>query len=389
MGKKNRTVLLTPVIETGTVELSSSDAPGGLVFRKKILPLGTITYPDPDAPTGSRKVTFDRAYHRTVIDAFKAHAIEAPTVQLADENNAHNMDLKRTAGTVEDVTTEQPGDVDGPGLYATIRARNEEHAALLHEMPRLGVSAQIKENIRRVDGQRFRAALRHVLVTADPRVVGLGPWRAVSLSSTEDDGPVIDLSDAEYEEMEPVAKIDTNDGTLSLSDDDIEAALEEAANALGDPDEDEDGDEGAGLTDDHAQGSTSLSTVDRGAYLNLAERLEARDIEVEGVKARLAAADWKAERLELSNAGVPKPLLDEAEKVLKHPGETVVSLSDEDGRGFGVDARRVIRSMLDVAKGAIDLSDVIPGSDHEPDLNLSNSDADEAFLNRWAAQAGF
>jgi hypothetical protein len=43
---------------------------------------------------------------------------------------------------------ERPDDVDGPGLYATLRARNAEHAKLLHEMPRLGVSAQVIENPR-------------------------------------------------------------------------------------------------------------------------------------------------------------------------------------------------------------------------------------------------
>lgn len=366
--RDKRTVLLTPLTATETTVDLSAD-PGGLTFRKKILPVGTISYPDPGAPGGQRKLSFDRSYHDELIRNFKAGAIECPTVQLADERNSHNMDLTRTAGEVTDLSPERPGDQDGPGLYATIRARNEDHARLLHEMPRLGVSAQIKERFGRVDGQKFRAALRHILVTADPRVVGLGPWRAVSLSTSDDDGPVIDLSSGDYEEMEMGNQgIPTDDGVLSLSDDEIEAALEEAADALEvldyAPDHDDDG--------GYADGGVQLSEVS-GTLRSFASGLEERDVTIRGMQARLADSDWRAERLELSNAGVPKPLLDEAEKVLRYPGESVVSLADEDGREFTHDARTTIRRMLELARGTIDLSDV-PGSAGDPTVDLAAGD---------------
>jgi hypothetical protein len=372
--RARRPVILTPVMESATVDLADEGGPS-LFFRKKILPEGTISYPDPTSPGGRRKVTFDRDYHKTLISAFRDKAVECPTVQLADERNAHNMDLLRTSGAVHDLDLARPDDTDGPGLYAVIKARNEEHARLLRELPGLGVSAQIKENVERVDGKKYPAALRHVLVTADPRVVGMGPWRPVSLSST-DDGPVIDLSDSDYEEMTMAkAKGDTfqtNDGEIDLSDKDIEAALEAAA-ASGDLDlSDDDGDDDA-----------------RPLVLDLASRLEAAGGTITGIQAKLSAADWKAERLDLSNAGVPKVLLDEAEKVLKYPGENVLSLSDEDGREVAVDARSVIRKMLEAAKGTIDLSEEIPGSGREPELTLSNPESDQAFADAWRARSGF
>jgi hypothetical protein len=374
MGKRKRTVLLTPVIESRTLELAEPDAPGGLLFRKRILPLKAINYPEKD---GRRRVVFDREFHRHIIDAFQQKAVELPTLQLAGPNNEHNMDPARTAGEVVELSEERPDDVDGPGLYATLRARNAEHATLLHEMPRLGVSAQVIENREGVDGRKFRAALRHVLVTADPRVVGLGPWRSVSLSS-DDDGPVIDLSDAEYEEMDPMPDIPTADGILSLSDDEIAEALEAAAGELegDDPDDDD---------------TTSLSApTGRGGelVLDLAARLEASETTTTGLMARLAASDWKGERLELSNAGVPKRDLDVAERVLAYPGESVVSLSNEDGRQFGEDARKVIRELLELRKGTIDLS--APGGSAEPEpLELSNADGDDAFLDAWEKRSGF
>lgn len=373
--KKPRAVLLTPVVTTSTVDLADTGETSGLLFRKKILPEGTISYPDPDSPAGRRKVTFDRAYHTTLINAFRDKAVECPTVQLADERNGHNMDLLRTAGAVQDLDLARPDDVDGPGLYAVIKARNEEHARLLREMPGLGVSAQIKERVERVDGKKFPAALRHVLVTADPRVVGMGPWRPVSLSA--DDGPVIDLSDDQYDE-----EMGSHMGELQLSDDEIEAALAAAAD-LGDPEADDEHNE----KDEHdVDLSDSRSTV-----LDLAARLEDSTVTLTGVQAKLAAADWKGERLSLSNAGVPKVLLDAAEKVLKFPGENVLSLSDEDGRQHGVDARSVIREMLEAARGIVDLSDKMPGSSAEPPIDLSEADQanEKAFLDSWASRSGF
>jgi hypothetical protein len=372
MGKGKRSdVLLTPVVDTAaTLDLAAD--PAGLTFRKKILPLGTIEYPDPESPGGTRRVTFDRAYHDTLIDAYGKRAVECPTVQLAGPNNQHNMDLGLTAGEVTGLSRERPGDADGPGLYADIRARNEKHARLLHEMPRLGVSAQIKEKFGRVDGSKFRAALRHILVTADPRVVGLGPWRAVSLSTNDGDGPVIDLSDGDYEEIH-MPDVPTGDGVLSLSDDELEAALAEAAAEMDDLEPDDTGGDTVSVSGGGGSGGTATQLSDvTGTLRSFAAGLGERDVTIRGMQAQLAGSNWKAERLELSNAGVPKYLLDEAEKVLKYPGESVVSLADEDGREFTADARGTIRRMLELCRGVIDLAE--PAGSGAGDLDLSDED---------------
>lgn len=394
--RRSRATLLTPFLESATVDLA--DAADPLLFRKKILPEGTIAYPDPDSPSGRRRVTFDRRYHERLVRAFNDQAVECPTVQLADAGNRHNMDLRLTAGAVQRIEYGGPDEADGPGLYAVIRARNEEHAQLLREIPQLGVSAQIKERVERVDGKKYPAALRHVLVTADPRVVGMGPWRPVSLATDDLDGPVIDLSDIEYEETgmpkrksgNASGSVRTDDGVLELSDDEIEAALEDAAANLGDAADDDDFEDDDETGDEDDLGvEFSAGRRDGSRVLDFAERLEQQDVELAGVRARLAAADWKGERLELSNAGVPKSMLDLAEKVLKYPGENVLSLSDEDGQEKAVDARRVIRKLLEQARGMVDLSDDVPGSGSEPPLSLSDGGDDADFQAAWAAQAGF
>jgi hypothetical protein len=77
-----------------------------------------------------------------------------------------------------------------------------------------------------------------------------------------------------------------------------------------------------------------------------------------------------------------------AEKVLAYPGETVVSLSNEDGRQFGEDARKVIRDLLELRKGTIDLSSPRGSAEPEP-LELSNADGDDAFLDAWEKHSGF
>lgn len=193
---------------------------------------------------------------------------------------------------------------------------------------------------------------------------------------------MIDLSDAEYEEMDPMPDIPTADGILSLSDDEIAEALEAAAGELGEGDD----------PDDETNETSLSATTGRGRggelVLDLAARLEASETTTTGLMARLAASDWKAERLSLSNAGVPKADLDTAEKVLAYPGETVVSLSNEDGRQFGEDARKVIRDLLELRKGTIDLSSPRGSAEPEP-LELSNADGDDAFLDAWEKRSGF
>lgn len=382
---KNRTVI-APILESAVVELSSND---GLTFRKKILPLATIDYPMDDGST--RKVTFDRAYHADVIDSFRRGAYDSPTLQLATESNAHNMLPERTAGTIIDVSPELPTDEDGPGLYATIKALTPEHAKLLRENTALGASAQIREGYKRVDGQRFKRALRHVLATIDPRVTRLGQFRAVSLSSDDGD-QVIDLSSADYEETDMGDTTATADaGTLDLTDEEIEEALAEAAGAMGGDDPDDTGDESGDTTD--AGDATSeerdlSSTPDNTRLVSLAARVDNYGAETRTILAKLARAEWENERRRYSQAGVPKAFLDLASPVLASADDTTISLSNDDGDLDDVDAKAVIRAMLDAAKGIIDLSNP-DGLGLDPgDTGDSHRDETQAYLDSWSARSG-
>lgn len=174
MGSKLRTVL-APELTSPVVELADPDGGGLPLFRKRILPLGPIEYPLSDGTT--RTVRFDRAYHQRLIDSFRAGAYDQVPLQLADAENRHNMLLERQAGVVVDVGQEQPG--EDPGLYATVRPLGKKGVKLLRRNPDIGVSAQIKENLQTVHGDRYPAAIRHILATLDPRVRKLGDRKSV------------------------------------------------------------------------------------------------------------------------------------------------------------------------------------------------------------------
>lgn len=342
----------------------ANPAGGRPIFRKKILPLSTIRHPD----TGER-VTFDRAYHQSLIDSFAAGAVEQTPLQLADDRNRHNMNPELTRAHVVSLSHATPADKDGPGLYADFVPHSGKAAKLLRRNPGLGVSCSILENRERVDGQRFPRVLRHVLATLDPRVVGLGQWRAVSLSQDED-GQVLNLTEAKYREIS-VAKGDAGkSGALELSEAEAEAAVLAAVAELGDDEIEPAEKEPKGAEVDQARKSkkdkgraagkkgkgTQLSNPDDGRVLNLAVELDEARAETAGIRGELAASKWATERGKLSLAGVPKVFLDLAERVLSSPDPAVLSLSNSDGVDDDVDAADVIRKMLQAARGIIDLS---------------------------------
>lgn len=372
---KNRT-FLTPALDCGFVDLADD----GLTFRKKILPLTTINYPT--AGGNRRKIAFDRAYHDELIQSFKDGAYDHPTLQLATADNAHNLLPERTAGEITELSAEQPTDVDGPGLYATVRALSPEHAKLLRENTCLGASAQIKEGLEKVDGRKFGRAVRHILATLDPRVTSMGAFRAVSLSDDEL-GKVIDLSNAEYEEIK-MAKAGKGkpvkaDPTVDLSDEDIEAVLAEAAEALDAEDETD-------LADDEPFVSRPNGRrTDDPAFVSLSERVDDLAETARQAHVDLAESRWDGDKAAWSHAGVPKAFLDLAEPLLSKAGRGTVDLADSDGDAE-VDAKGIVRGMLDLAKGLIDLSAPL-GFGDDPEVQ-STSDQEAALAADWAARSG-
>lgn len=373
-----RQTFITPVQHGRTVALSNGD--NGLpVFRKRVLPLGRIKHPD----TGEW-VTFDHAYHQSLIDAFNAGAAEQMPLQLANDRNQHNMSPELTRAIALRLSHQQAGDSDGPGLYADFQPTSRKAAKLLQQNPGLGVSCQIVEGRERVDGKRFPRVLRHVLATLDPRVVGLGRWRPVSLS---DDvvGDLVDLTGAKIKEI-PVAKSGSKSGALELSEEEAEAivdsVLQEAEAALN----------LSNLAPGNAERMAQLRAMagkgkkkgkkakggkkgkpiglsnDDGTGLNLAVELDATQQELAAVQADLAKSRWEREKA-TTFRGVPKALLDLAEPVLASASPAVLSLSNSDGDPEEVDAAEVIRDILSVVP-RLDLSEaegtsVEPGADAE------------------------
>jgi hypothetical protein len=396
VGSKLRTVL-APELTSPVVELADPDGGSLPLFRKRILPLGPIEYPLPDGTT--RTVRFDRAYHQRLIDSFHAGAYDQVPLQLADAENRHNMLLERQAGVVVDVGQEQPG--EDPGLYATVRPLGKKGAKLLRRNPDIGVSAQIKENLQTVHGDRYPAAIRHILATLDPRVRKLGPWQAISLSDDDDTGKVIDLTGAtdhrkKAHRMATKSKgkakkgkggMDLSDprpyeGELDLSDD---AALEAALTAAAD-DLDTGGPYSTGFELANQDGGG-----DAAGTLSLAAEVEAQRDELRVVQGNLARAEWERQRADYSVAGVPKHMLDLAAPLLGSVGETALELSDADG-DVDVDPRAIVKGLLDAARGYVDLADAAGigafPADRDDDPDDPNSPSNQALLGAWSNTSG-
>lgn len=160
---------------------------GGRRWTKRLLPLGSIVYE-------GRQIDFSKPYLDRLAQSFSARAYDQVPLQLAGADNKHTNDVERYAGQVEGMRVDLNGE-DGPGLYIDLNA-TERGARVLQDNPNCGVSARIVEDYGRADGKFFPAAIQHVLATLDPRVPGLGGWRAVEAAN---DGYVtIDLSAAEF-----------------------------------------------------------------------------------------------------------------------------------------------------------------------------------------------
>ena len=206
------TVLLAPTTRAKGTKV------GGRTYRKQILKRGSLNYRQPDGTT--RRLDFDDDLFTDLTRAFHERAYDSVKTFAAGADNAHTVDVDRMRGTVVDLV---PSD-DGSGLDAVVTLP-EDGARLVDEHPDLGVSARIVEGLTRGDGKAWPRALHHVLLTTDPRVTGLSPWKSVDLSN-DDAGPVIDLSAATLTQEGPAM--------ADLSDKDIESIVSGLAARLGD-----------------------------------------------------------------------------------------------------------------------------------------------------------
>ena len=356
---------------------------GPNIFRKQILRTGEIPYK-------GKRLKFDRAYLEQAVASFNAGAFDQVPFVLADEENRHTSDPERFRGEVKAL------EMNGDGIDAIVEL-TPDGAEIVRKNPRLGVSARLVPDRER-DGQVFPVAIEHVCGTLNPRVTGLRPWESDSVRSLSQSSSqtVIDLSHATY--------MSDKNTSATITDEQLDELKgltpEERAAKLGEfnaPAEPEDkgkkfslkgllGIKSDDISDEDladaikAGGTTEEEPEPVGASLSDDDRKRIDLAEERSRKAdeRAAAAEWKAERKDLSDAGVPPAMLDLAEPILKTGQSVVIDLSDDSK----ADASDVIRKLLDEAKGTVDLS-AAKGSSEEEDERTEAKDL--ASNEKWEA----
>lgn len=372
------TSFLTPFEFSGTETISRR------LFRKKVLPVGSIEY-------NGRKIDFTEDYLNTMVQSFNDGAFDNIPLQFADADNRHTNDPERYRGDVVGMSLETDG------LYVTVAA-TPKGAEILEENSKLGISARIINDYERADGKRFSAAMQHVLATHDPRIPGLGSWESVDSFSNSDESDIIDLTGSEFakpvkktKKGKDVSKKDEN----ALSDAEL-ARLRDFLAELDEPD-DESGevndevDADNELTDAELEAliasldadvTDESETVDpepelEGASLSndSNEALELANqtaIELSKVREELAESKWANQRDVLMRATcLPPAVLDMAAPLLK--GTKVVELSN----GDKLDASKIMADVLnEIGKFVklLDLSNEL-GSTFEPTPNTSEEAA--------------
>lgn len=266
-------------------------------YQKQVLPLTQITY-------GGKKKAFDLAYCQKVKQAFDGGAFPYIPVKLAGKDNAHTNDVLRTGGRLVSLSVSE-----SDGLVAELELNDDGIKAVESSDGYVPVSSKIFEQLDREDGDHahFDAALAHILITDDPYVRGMTPWKdldAVALSENRGGSitEIIDLSAEHFGDQEESMTDTKQKVTLELTaaqrDRLIELAnSEDELKGLGltpeqfeDPDDEDEGDE---PEDPDAEKTTEEPDAGKGVSLS---RQATASIEL----ARAEAAEAKAETLQLS-----------------------------------------------------------------------------------------
>lgn len=360
-------VFLTPTDNGAAVELSRT------LFRKKILPVGTINYK-------GRKITFDKAYLTDLATAYRDNAYDQVPFMLADASNAHTMDPERFRGECKGV------EVAEDGFYGTFEL-SADAAKMVKDNPKLGVSARIVEGYDRADGKSYPRAMQHVLGTLDPRLPGLGAWTEVALSGYDSSETVLDLTAAEFEGDAPVAKTDDGDLIDGLTPAEYEALL--AALDL-DDDETEETEE---VTEDTTAATETVEETPALAGASLANEtktaIDLANEQIAELKLSRAKDKFDADKREYVRKGVPPALVELARPVLEAPDGFVLDFSNGVDGTEKVDAGHIVRQLLDSAVGYLDLA-----KERGHNVDFANEETDGAddedaeALALWAKLSG-
>lgn len=319
------TVTLTPLVENSAVELSS----GSGKWRKQILPAGKFNY--------KGQVLDFAEIGKVAKQSFDDKALDQVAFQLADAGNNHNFDPEKYRGELESV------EVTNEGTFGVFDfSKYPDIQDMLKKNPKFGVSARIERDVERGDGKKFSYAFSHVLGTLNPRVTGMKPWEAVSLSNVDENEEVIDLVASEEE------KSVTDTKTVMLSADEVaefrnfvaEQKKIEAALKLSNPDKGDDK-------------STEIDSAIKLANERVDSALKlAREGQIE-----LAQTRWEKNHDALLRDGVPPAILDKAAVLMSLPASDVAVIElSVNGKTEAVAPQAVVLSILEEVKGLIDLS---------------------------------
>lgn len=359
----------TPCYEGRSVIDLSDD--GSLAYWKQVLPKKVVRYTGKD---GKRhEIDFNDEY---LNDLANNKIVDEVGFLLADKDNAHTMDPERWRGKVEQFQ------VRDDGLYAKIVFPNRDAAKAVIDNPDLGVSARIIDGGRESsDGTSVSRGIVHVLGTLDPQVSGMSGWQTADLSTEA--GDLLDLTTETFEEKDMALKKPAVEYTAeeieALEGEDLESFLAEVSDLLGDTvDEDDD------LTTEDADEDTEEREPEMALSNEAQGQIDLANSRATTALRQLAVARWEKTRDDYLAAGVPPHLLDLAAPVFQTTDEFVVDLSSTEGAGSEVDVAKIVKGLLDAAKGTIDLSaeeghgGVFKAGDAE--------DPDSEVLTLWDAQ---
>lgn len=335
---------------------------GRKVWRKQILPLGSISY-------DGRQIKFDSDYHKELVQNFRAGAYSQVPFQLADADNRHTNDPERTRGQLVDLRAEPSG------LYGYFELTDP---TVVLNNQNLGVSCRILENYtRESDDKTFGRVLQHVLGTLDPRISGMKPWESVELSNetaqsvldlsnrfyTEDGGSmpddnksekhVVELSTAQLEKLEQLLA-----GGEAGNDGKPDAELDEAEliqlfgdgdeeTADGDDSEEEETDGESGDETEFPQGKAGDGSVGLAAVHNLQNQV----LELTN---RLERKDNEHELAQLAATGLA-PAIIEAARPLLAIQSGVVELSNGQTVSPARQVRELLRTVLELSNKGLDV----------------------------------
>lgn len=353
------TALLTP---QATAKGAVVNLSGRKVWRKQILPLGSINY-------DGRQIKFDSDYHKELVQNFRAGAYSQVPFQLADADNRHTNDPERTRGQLVDLRAEPSG------LYGYFELTDP---TVVLNNQNLGVSCRILENYtRESDDKTFGRVLQHVLGTLDPRISGMKPWESVELSNetaqlvldlsnrfyTEDGGSmpddnksekhVVELSTAQLEKLEQLLA-----GGEAGNDGKPDAELDEAEliqlfgdgdeeTADGDDSEEEETDGESGDETEFPQGKAGDDSVGLAAVHNLQNQV----LELTN---RLERKDNEHELAQLAATGLA-PAIIEAARPLLAIQSGVVELSNGQTVSPARQVRELLRTVLELSNKGLDV----------------------------------